>query len=74
MEDNVSAPLSLSGRSKRTAEQIRRATALGKTYHDAAYRPQFALGIVCRNERDQQQLFKRIGRIAAGRDVKVLVL
>ena len=74
MEKKVSAPLSISRRTKRRAEQIRRAKVNGREYRDAAYKPQFALGIICRDERDQQHLFSRARRFAPGRDVKVLVL
>lgn len=41
---------------------------------EAVYRPQFAIGIVCRDEADQQRIFRRAGRFARGRDVKVLVI
>lgn len=73
----MSAPLSISRRRrapKRRAEQIRRVRVLGKEFRDEGYRPQFAIGIVCRDEQDQQNLFQRVGRIASGRDVKVLVI
>jgi hypothetical protein len=49
-------------------------SVLGKTYTEAAYRPQYAIGIVCHDEADQQQLFRRVGRVARGRDLKVLVI
>lgn len=74
MEKIVSASLCLNRRRKRSAEQIRRVKVLGKPYQDAAYRPQFAIGIVCRDEADQQRLFRRVGRVARGRDLKVLVI
>jgi len=74
MGNKVSAPLSISRRSKRRAEQIRRVRVAGREFRDVAYKPQFAIGIVCRDEADQQKIFQRVGRFAAGRDVKVLVL
>jgi len=73
----MSAPLSFSRRRrapKRRADEIRRVRVLGKDYKDEGYQPQFAIGIVCRDEADQQKIFQRVGRIAPGRDVKVLVL
>lgn len=68
----MSAPSLL--RSKRRPEQIRRATSAGRAYSDRAYKAQFALGVLCRSERDQAALFRRIARVAAGREVKVLVI
>lgn len=70
----MSASLVLRRRPKRRATDIRRVKVLGKEYRDAGYRPQFALGIVCHDEQDQQSLFQRLTRLTKGRDVKVLVI
>jgi hypothetical protein len=61
-------------RPKRKPDQIRRVQVRGKEYRDVQYTPQFALGIICRDEQDQQALHVRLRPITAGRDVKVLVI
>lgn len=70
----MSAPCLLQRRTKRRADQIRRVKVLGREFRDAQYKPQFALGIVCHDEADQQRLFRRVQKHAPGRDVKVLVI
>jgi len=69
----VSAP-SLSKRKKRQSSQIRTAEAAGRSYRDQGYQPQYALGIVCRDEQDQISLHKKVRRITGERDVRVLVI
>lgn len=46
----------------------------GRVHKGAIYRPQFAVGIVCRDEADQQALFKKLAADLDGREVKVLVI
>lgn len=60
--------------SKRPRQSIRRAAVLGKEYRDVAYTPQFALGILCANEADQQKCFRQLSRQLPGREIKVLVI
>jgi len=48
--------------------------ALGKEYRDLPYKPQFGLGIVCRDEAEQRRMYSRLVRMFPGRDVKVLVI
>ena len=48
--------------------------ALGRTYRDVAYRPQFAIGILCKDEADQIRLHHRLLRHVGKRDLKVLVI
>jgi hypothetical protein len=36
--------------------------------------PQFALGVMCTSESDQQQLLEQLQRSLAGREIKVLVI
>lgn len=62
----MSAPSSLQRRN--------RATVLGKTYRDLPYKPQFGLGIVCRDEADQRRIYARLLKLFPGRDVRVLVI
>ena len=54
--------------------EIRTAQVLGKEYRDVAYRPQFALGIHCSDETDQQQLFSQLSTRYPQHDIKVLVI
>jgi len=63
----MSAPR-LSKRPRRTV------TVLGKQYQGLAYRPKFALGILCRDEAEQQDLHARLTKLLPGREVKVLVI
>jgi hypothetical protein len=72
-EGKVSASSILS-RSKRPAAQVRKVNALGRTYRDVAYRPQFAIGILCKDEADQIRLHHRLLRHVGKRDLKVLVI
>jgi hypothetical protein len=39
-----------------------------------AYKRQFSLGILCADEREQQQLHRQLLRILPGKEVKVLVV
>lgn len=64
----MSAP-SYSRRQKR-----RTVRALGKDYQAVGYKPQFALGIICRDESEQQDLHRRISQLLPGKEVKVLVI
>ena len=48
--------------------------ALGKSFAGATYRPQFALGILCADERDQAELHGRLCGLLASREIKVLVI
>jgi len=68
----MSAP-SLCRLKKRPASKIRRVDVLGKKYQDATYKPQYALGIMCRDEADQATLHSRLNR-QLKRDIKVLVI
>jgi hypothetical protein len=51
-----------------------RARALAREYQGVTYRPQFALGLICRDEADQRRLYPRLLRLAGAREVKVLVI
>jgi len=64
----MSAPSSLR-RQKRRAVR-----ALGKDYQAVGYKPQFALGILCRDEAEQQDLHRRLSKLLPGKEVKVLVI
>jgi hypothetical protein len=46
----------------------------GRVHKGAVYRAQFALGIMCRDEADQRQLFGELSRTLGERDIKVLVI
>ena len=59
---------------RRKRSPLQRRVALGKTFLGSTYRPQFALGIPCAGEREQQALFARLGRELPGHDIKVLVI
>ena len=59
--------------SKRNPPQPQR-RALGKEYRPKAYKPQFALGVFCRDEADQIRLWRKLSRSLAPRQVKVLVI
>lgn len=52
----------------------RAVNVLGKSYLAAAYRPQFALGILCGDEGEQRALFDRLGREFPSHEIKVLVI
>lgn len=69
----MSAP-SISKRKKRNRSQIRTAQASGRSYRDLGYTPQYALGIVCRDERDQISLHQQVRKLTGDRDVRVLVI
>ena len=64
----MSAPCSLRRQKRRTAR------VLSKDYQAVGYKPQFALGILCRDEDEQQDLHKRLTRLMPGKEVKVLVI
>ena len=46
----------------------------GRVHKGAIYKPQFAIGILCRDEQDQQDLYRELAPRMAGREVKVLVI
>jgi hypothetical protein len=46
----------------------------GRVHKGAIYRPQFAIGIMCRDEADQKALFGDLSRRLSGREIKVLVI
>ena len=46
----------------------------GRTFKDVAYRPQFALGILCRDEVHQQELHAAVSARFPELDVRVLVI
>lgn len=46
----------------------------GRVHKGAIYKPQFAIGILCRDEADQRTLFKDLTARMGGREVKVLVI
>lgn len=54
--------------------QPKKVAVLGKTYRETKYKPQFAIGLVCLDERDQQRLYRRLSRLLPGREIKVLVI
>jgi len=62
----MSAP---SSRQKRRTVTVR-----GKEYKDVAYKPQFALGVLCSDEAEQKRLHRKLTRNLPGKDVKVLVI
>lgn len=47
---------------------------LGRDYKDAAYNPQFALGLFCRDEQEQRDLHRKLARLLPGKEIKVLVI
>ena len=46
----------------------------GRVHKGAIYKPQFAIGILCRDEQDQRALFNDLSARVGGREVKVLVI
>lgn len=46
----------------------------GRVHKAAVYRPQYALGILCESEAEQQSLHARLSGLIAGREIKVLVI
>lgn len=46
----------------------------GRVHKGAVYRPQFAIGIMCRDEADQRALYGRLRLRMSGREIKVLVI
>lgn len=46
----------------------------GRVHKGAVYRPQFAIGIMCRDEADQRALYGDLAARLAGREIKVLVI
>lgn len=65
----VTSPSSCRKRTRR-----RTFNAAGRTYKDTAYRPQFALGIMCKDEAHQVNLHARLSRRFPGLDLRVLVI
>lgn len=63
----MSAPSSL-------RREARRVTVLGRDYRELPYVPQFGLGIICRDQREQQRMHRRLARLFPTHDVKVLVI
>jgi hypothetical protein len=59
---------------KRKPHEIRRVKALGKEYRDAAYRPKFAVALMCEDEADQRSVYDRIAATFPNRETKVLVV
>ena len=53
---------------------LTRRVALKKTFTGATYHPQFALGVMCRDEADQAGLHRQLSSTLAGREIKVLVI
>ena len=51
-----------------------RRVALNKSFAGSTYRPQFALGVMCRDEADQASLHGCLRGLLAGREIKVLVI
>jgi hypothetical protein len=47
---------------------------LGKEHKAVAYKPQFAIGLICVDEREQQRVHARLSRMFPSKDVKVLVI
>jgi hypothetical protein len=66
--------LHFSKRQKRTGAQIRRVRVGRKEYRDVAYKAQFALGIICADEPEQQRLHRQLSQTLPGHEVKVLVI
>ena len=46
----------------------------GRIHKGAIYRPQFAIGIMCRDEADQRAMFSDLSARLSGREIKVLVI
>lgn len=62
------------GTCKRAARLPAVSAADGRIHKAAVYRPQFAIGILCRDEADQRALFGDLSKRLAGRELKVLVI
>jgi hypothetical protein len=66
----MSAPSSLP-----SVRQPRRTVrVLSREYKETGYRPEFALGLKCKDEREQLRLHRRLRRLLPGVDIKVLVI
>lgn len=66
----MSAPRSI----QRRRSPRRTVRVLGKEYRDIAYVPQFALGIPCSDEREQQAIHRKLTKVLPGKEIKVLVI
>ena len=58
----------------RKRSPLPRRVALGKIFKGITYQPQYALGILCADERDQAKLHTALRRSLTGREIKVLVI
>jgi len=67
----VTAPISFQ---KKARPARRRVRVLGKEFVETVYKPSYAIGILCRDEAEQQALFTRVAAVAPGHDIKVLVI
>lgn len=63
--------LSLCSRKRRPRRAV---TVLGKKFMEENYRPAYAVGILCDDERDQRSVHGKIVRALPGKEVKVLVI
>ena len=52
----------------------RRVRVLQKEYHSIGYKPQFAIGILCASQKDQQRLYRSLAKSLPDHEVKVLVI
>lgn len=61
--------------SAKTSRQPRRhVRACGREYVETPYRPSYALGIICADEADQAEQFRRLRAILPNHELKVLVI